>query len=108
MKTGILALDAADLSSHPVWLRRLALAVALGGDHAEDAVQDTFAAALQHPPALDRDLRPWFARVLINFGRTWHRTDLRRRARDAETVGLVDPETPSAEEILIRREATRM
>jgi DNA-directed RNA polymerase specialized sigma24 family protein len=58
-----------------------------GEAHAEDAAQDTLVAALEHPPALDRDVRPWLGRVLTNFTRAWRRSEGRRRLRDGAMAG---------------------
>jgi RNA polymerase sigma-70 factor (ECF subfamily) len=46
---------------------------------ADDLVQETFARALEHPPAdLERDLRPWLLRVAINLSRDQLRARKRR------------------------------
>jgi RNA polymerase sigma factor (sigma-70 family) len=47
---------------------------------ADDVVQETFARALEHPPAsLDTPVRPWLARVAINAARDALRRRRRRR-----------------------------
>jgi RNA polymerase sigma-70 factor (ECF subfamily) len=97
-------LSADELLTHRAWLRRLALAL-VGESSADDLVQSTLVAALRRPPELDRDVRPWFARVLRNSARQRVLGNARRRAREvAFSVSLTDA-LPSAEEVLIRHEA---
>src|SRR5262245_44430244 len=50
-----------ELLRHAGWLRRLAHALASDSAAAEDAVQDTYLAALTTPPSADRPARPWLA-----------------------------------------------
>jgi RNA polymerase sigma factor (sigma-70 family) len=92
------------LLEHTTWLRRLA--AGLVGDRAlaDDIVQDTFVAALRRPPAEDRPLRPWLARVVRNAARFRWRSDAHRTAR--ETVAMRDAEaaTPTSEELLARHQ----
>src|SRR5262245_58257829 len=48
-----------DLLADAAWMRRLARAL-LGDPHdADDIVQDTWLAALRHPPEGGRAVRPW-------------------------------------------------
>jgi RNA polymerase sigma-70 factor, ECF subfamily len=76
---------------------------------AEDLVQDTFARALERPPARsDEPLRPWLVQVALNLGRD----QLRRRRRSpyvgpwlptpvedviAEVAAVAESSAPSAE-----------
>jgi RNA polymerase sigma-70 factor (ECF subfamily) len=105
MKTGFLELAEDDLRAHTVWLRQLAVRLLREGA-AEDAVQDTWVAALQHPPAVDRDVRPWLARVLTNFTRSRRRADRRREQREVAAGG--PQRSLGADELLERHEATRV
>ena len=70
------------------WLRRLARS--LVGDGAEDAVQQTYLAAIVSPPAGDRPLRPWLAQVLRNFVRMRVRRE-RRAVRWSVAAGSPPP-----------------
>jgi RNA polymerase sigma-70 factor (ECF subfamily) len=106
MKTGVFELTENDLRAHMAWLRRLATSL-VGGGHADDAVQDTLVAVLEHPPALDRDVRPWLARVLANFISKGYRSDRRRRKRESHAGGEHE-RPPSADELLVRHEAARV
>jgi RNA polymerase sigma factor (sigma-70 family) len=76
-------LDAGDLARHGAFLARLARALAHGHDEAEDLVQDTYVAALRHPPDPARPPRPWFAQVMRNLARMRRRGDARQREREA-------------------------
>jgi RNA polymerase sigma-70 factor (ECF subfamily) len=56
---------------------------------AEDLVQETFARAIEHPPArTDEPWRPWLVRVAMNLGRDFLR---RRRRRSYIGVWLPSP-----------------
>lgn len=75
---------------------------------ADDLVQDTFARALERPPAdLDAPLRPWLVRVATNLG-----CDLLRRRKRQPYVGPwlpspipTDDDEPSAYEPVLRDDA---
>src|SRR5215510_5104788 len=88
------------------WLRRLArslLGQTDGGAAADDAVQDVYEVALSHPPALDRPLRPWLAKVLRNLVRMRFRHE-GVRARSAAGLSALDAPAPSPEDLLGRLE----
>jgi RNA polymerase sigma-70 factor (ECF subfamily) len=108
MKAGFLELTETDLRAQMLWLQRLAVRLVRGERDADDAVQDTLVAALEHPPSLDRDVRPWLARVLANFTRSEHRADGRRRKRETEVARAQLPDAPAADELLARHEAARV
>jgi RNA polymerase sigma factor (sigma-70 family) len=59
-----------------------ALARALAHGDADDLLQDAAVAALEHPPATDRPLRPWLATVILNRWRMNRRGEARRTARE--------------------------
>src|SRR4051812_33749626 len=61
--------DVEALLAHSGWLRRLAGQLVRDRADQEDAVQDTWAAALRSPPDPQRPPRPWLAQVLRNFVR---------------------------------------
>jgi DNA-directed RNA polymerase specialized sigma24 family protein len=54
---------AAELLEHPAWTRRLARTL-IGDDAADDLVQDTWLAAVRHPPDASRPLRPWLGTII--------------------------------------------
>lgn len=77
------------------WLRALARGL-VGDDHAaDDVVQQTFVAAVEHPPGGGVPLRPWLARVARNFSLRTLRGDDRRAKRDAAIVPPPAPSTPA-------------
>lgn len=73
-----------------------ALARSLVRGDVDDLVQDTAVAALAHPPALDRPVRPWLAAVLRNRWRMDRRGAGRRAAREAVSEVPEAAATPAA------------
>ncbi len=71
-----------ELLAQASWLRRLARRLVAGEDAAEDLVQETWLAALRHPPA-DGAARPWLARVARRLASNFRRDAARRRAHEA-------------------------
>jgi RNA polymerase sigma-70 factor (ECF subfamily) len=74
-----------ELLAHAGWLRALASALIADPAEADDLVQDTWLAAVRHPPSADRPPRPWLARVITNLARnrrrsSEHRVERERRA----------------------------
>jgi RNA polymerase sigma factor (sigma-70 family) len=102
-----------DLLAHADGLRRLAVQLVRGRDPGlgEDAVQETWAAALRAPPGRERPAEPWLAEVLRNFVRRALRGERSRRAREARVVAdaaVADAaEAPSPELLLERADAQR-
>jgi RNA polymerase sigma-70 factor (ECF subfamily) len=69
-------------------LRALARSLVHGDSEAEDLLQDTAVAMLEHPPDAERPLRPWLVTVIMNRWRMDRRGASRRRARER----AVEPE----------------
>ena len=91
-----------DLLAHAEWLRRLARHLVRGQGDGEDAVQDTWLAALRSPPRRPGPAQPWLAEVLRNFVRRAVRGQRARQAREtlAEPPELAaTPETNQFEEV---------
>lgn len=85
-----------DLAAHTAYLRGLARALVGAGADADDLVQDTLVAALEHPPRPERGLRAWLGTVARNRARDLRRGAARRGAREAD---VARPEgTPDASE----------
>jgi RNA polymerase sigma factor (sigma-70 family) len=103
-----------ELLAHADGLRRLAVHLVRGRDPAlgEDAVQETWAAALRAPPGRDRPTEPWLAEVLRNFVRRALRGERSRRAREARVVadaaGAGGAGAASPELLLERTQAQRL
>jgi RNA polymerase sigma-70 factor (ECF subfamily) len=82
--------ELAALLAHADWLRRLARML-VGPSAADDAVQDTYVAALRSPPDPALPARPWLSRVLRNATRMAHRTSTRRAHREDAFVASRAP-----------------
>ncbi|HEY0712828.1 MAG TPA: sigma-70 family RNA polymerase sigma factor, partial [Polyangia bacterium] len=96
-----------ELRAHMMWLRRLAARL-VSPAGADDAVQATLLAAVEHPPSLDRDLRPWLARVLANFAHDARRSETRRRVREAAVMELGAADAATADQLLERHESAQV
>ena len=95
--------DPAELLVHAPFIRGLARATLRGDTHVEDAVQETWLAALgDRAPRNALGARPWLARVVRNVSYTFLRRDT-RRARREERAARQD-HVPSAAEIAAREE----
>jgi RNA polymerase sigma-70 factor (ECF subfamily) len=97
-----------ELLAHSEWLERLSTHVARTGEEPEDAVQDTWMAALRSPPKRDRAAAPWLAEVLRNFVRGARRTIRARKQREVLASELLPDALPSPEELLERAQAQRL
>ncbi len=85
-------------------LRSLVRALVHGDADADDLLQDAALAALEHPPQLDRPLRPWLATVIRNTWRSRHRAATRRLAREAATaVATLESDDPIDRARLLER-----
>lgn len=87
------------------WLRRLARSLVSDSARAEDAVQETLAAAIQNPPHGTAPSRSWLSRVLRNALAQESRGRVRREDREA----LVEPRgaSPASDKIAERLELQR-
>lgn len=70
--------DAHELLQHSAWLHRLARSLAGDVGAADDLVQRTWMAALEHPPGPGVSLRRWLVTVVRNFARQDARAGDRR------------------------------
>jgi RNA polymerase sigma-70 factor (ECF subfamily) len=98
--------DLASLLAHADWLRDLARKL-VGGAAADDAVQDTYVAALRSPPDPELPAKPWLARVLRNASRMSHRSATRRARREDAVSTIASPAT-SAADTVARAETFRL
>lgn len=93
-----------ELLVHAGWLRALARTLVTDAATADDLVQETWVAALAHPPREGAE-RPWLARVLRNFARQRGRREGRREQHER---GSAQPgELPSPAELSERMECQR-
>jgi RNA polymerase sigma-70 factor (ECF subfamily) len=99
------------LLQHATWIRGLARSLIADAATADDLVQETWVAALMHPPSTERSLRPWLATVLRNLVRKSCR---RRAAQDLPAelpATLPEPEELCEQlesEQLLTRELSRL
>jgi len=79
-------------------LRALARSLVHGDAEVDDLLQDTAVAALEHPPATDRPVKPWLATVLRNRWRMDRRESSRRHARELAVApsDVVDADAASS------------
>ena len=75
-----------ELLAQADWVRGLASALLGESGDADDLVQDTWLAAIRHPPAAGRPARPWLARVMSNLARNRWRGESRRVRRESEAA----------------------
>ncbi|MEW6743234.1 MAG: sigma-70 family RNA polymerase sigma factor [Planctomycetota bacterium] len=94
-----------DLLAHRDFVRALAKSLVLDQHGAEDIAQQTWVAALEHPPDPGRPAMPWLARLVRNFSKKLRRSEVRRTRR--EHAGAVRESVPSAEQIAEREETRR-
>lgn len=92
------------LLTHARFVRAVARGIVADAHAAEDVAQDTFVAAVLHPPAGGAP-RGWLARVARRFALNRGRGERRRVLREAATVP--PPPAPSPEEILERERVRR-
>ena len=94
--------DVEALLAQAGWIRSLARSLVADASRADDLVQRTFVAALEHPPGPSTPLRRWLGAVTRNFARQDRRAEARRVERESATARLEAVE--SVEAIAIQRE----
>ena len=100
--------DMQHLLSELGWLRRLAIRLGRDESDADDAVQETWLAALRVPPDADRPARPWLMSVLRHVFHRRSRTERRRQAREDAAHALASRAHESAGEAWERLELHRL
>jgi len=88
------------------WVRRLARTLVTGDERAADVAQETWLAALQRPPAHERNLRGWLTSVARNAARKLVRSESRRQRHETESAAG-SGEIPSAAAMVERAELQR-
>ncbi|MCK6446416.1 MAG: sigma-70 family RNA polymerase sigma factor [Planctomycetes bacterium] len=91
---------------HERFLRALARKLVHDQDLADDVVQDTWLAALQHPPRARETVRAWLARVTYNRAIQSFRARERRERREMHTAR--SETLPSPTDDLEREQARRL
>ncbi len=74
--------DLEALLAHAGWIRRLARCLVVDTNQADDVVQQSWVAALDHPPRHASNLRAWWSQVVRNTARQLGRTESRRVERE--------------------------
>lgn len=95
-----------DLLAHRQWVRSLARRLAADEARADDLEQETWLAAVEHPPRDPRSIRGWLGTVVRNLHRNSLRGDVRRERRETATR-LREPE-PGAPEIVAEAETQHL
>ena len=103
MNTAVDGTDLPALLAHAAWVRRLAGCLVRDDALADDLTQETFLAALRHPPAAELPPRPWLGQVVRNLVRMRARGERRRGARE-EAADPADP-VESPEQLVARAQA---
>ncbi len=75
-------LTADGIAAQARWLRRLTRSLVVQEDRADDVLQETLLAALQHQGRPVRSIRPWLARLALNFARKLSTEDGRRKEKE--------------------------
>jgi len=94
------------LLAHTEWVRSLALSLVHPDEAgADDVVQDTWVAVLEHRPRTDGNVRRWLGTVVRNIVRQDRRGEGRRRRREA--AGARGEALPDAASVVERAELHR-
>ena len=104
-------MDIEELLAHRGFVQSLAKSLVFDENKADDIIQDTWTAALTHPPPEEKPLRAWLARVVRNFAKMMYRSESKRR----EYLKSVQEEKekpsngmPSSEDMASRLETSRI
>ncbi len=99
-------ISAEELIAHVTGLRRLAARLVANDADADDLVQQTIAAGIEHPPKTSQPIAAWLAHVMRNFATQRWRGDT-NRVRYERTVARAEAE-PSESELIERLELHRI
>ena len=97
--------DPQALLAHADFVRALAHTLVRDAARADDIAQETWVAALEHPPRTAQSPRGWLLTGLRNFARRFARAEV-RRARWEGAAARPEP-VPSTHEIVAREETRR-
>ena len=95
-----------ELLAHAGWMTALAARLVRDPDAADDLAQDTWLAALRHPPRRDQPTRAWLRRVARNLVRNQRRTDARREDREQRSALTAEPR--ATDDVVAELEAQRL
>ena len=95
-----------DLLAHRRWVRTVALRLSRDPSEADDLEQETWLAAMEHPPRHGGSLRGWLGTVVRNVARNSRRGAGRRARHEA---GAPDRDRPrTADELIAEAEAQQV
>ncbi len=83
-ESAVVSID--ELLEHRGWVTELARSLVRDVHRAEDAIQNTWIAALRNPPRKSESGRAWLGTVVRNFVRLGYRADNRRTNREQRTA----------------------
>jgi len=95
-----------ELLTNVNFVNSLARSLVMDEHHAADVAQETWLAALRHPPRAGKQAYSWFFKVVRNFSISLYRSENRRRAREESAARPEGPPTP--EEIVEKIEMRRI
>lgn len=112
------SIDLNEALSHAPFLRRVARALVRDDQTAEDLLQETWIAAIEHPPARGGRLRSWLTVVLKRKAHNRRRAEARRSKREpqaapeatfdeSETLQQLQAQRQVFEQVLLLDEASR-
>ncbi len=78
--------DVERLLSERQWVQRLAQSLVADPNQADDVAQESWLAALRHPPRHDANLRSWLSRLVRNTAAAMRRGDARRSERERSST----------------------
>ncbi len=96
-------MDSKQLLEHSGWMRSLALSLVKDDARADDIVQQTWLAAVEHPPQ-HKNMGAWLNRVLRNFAYRSHRDEMRRHKRESATASPEISAEQSPQDLLEKTE----
>lgn len=95
-----------ELLAHADFVHALARSLVFDPNTADDIAQQTWVAALEHPPMEMGSRTAWFSKVVRNFTRLAYRSEQRTRNREAKAARAES--RPSSEEIVEKMETLRL
>ncbi|MBI3845534.1 MAG: sigma-70 family RNA polymerase sigma factor, partial [Planctomycetes bacterium] len=98
------AIDPEVLLTHGDFVRAIARQLLADEARVDDAVQETWVAALEHPPRTATNVRGWLAAIARNVVRVASRGERRRRMREESAAR---PERLPSTADVVEREALR-
>ena len=87
-------MDPEELLEHVDFVQSLARSLVSDIHQAADVEQQTWLAALEHPPDRRKPIRLWLSRVAINFARRMYRSEKIRTKHEKTLSGIIHITSP--------------